>query len=112
MSLIIFLKAGDKLPTIIFNTYTVILQLSNYSKAQHGWGNNGKKDNGMTMMRMGATTPDEGMTALTQHLPHHSEHGGCGCSKGTMRDRGRTGTTTTTRMARARGQWQNDNDRH
>ena len=26
-SLIIFLKAGDKLPTIIFNTYTVILHL-------------------------------------------------------------------------------------
>ena len=26
------------------------------------------------MTRMGATTPDEGTMALTQHLPHHNKH--------------------------------------
>ena len=38
-SLIIFLKAGDKHPTVIFNIYTVILHLVTILKAQHGWGN-------------------------------------------------------------------------
>ena len=43
-------------------------------KGRQRWGDDGEKDDGMTTTRTGATTPDEGTTALTQHPPHHSEH--------------------------------------
>ena len=48
---------------------------------------------------MGATTPDEGMMALTQHPPRHSEHllaWGLWVLQRDDKGRGRTGTMTTT----------------
>ena len=43
-------------------------------KGRQRWGDDSEKDDGTTTMRTGATTPDEGTTALTQHPPCHSEH--------------------------------------
>ena len=43
-------------------------------KGRQQQGDNSEQDDGTTMTRTGATTPDEGTTALTQHPPHHSEH--------------------------------------
>ena len=43
-------------------------------KGRQRRGDDGEKDDGTTMTRTGATTPDEGTTALTQHPPRHSEH--------------------------------------